>query len=299
MNSFLQSVQDLHTDAFECVSVCAVLKPVEDVVVFLEDQLSRIHRIHDPVRRGRIRDRVDRLLCKIREKITPISALFFVDGNHVHEYELDSKHISIAVEYKMMNPYYKTGEVFCVDYFKDFFTCTEYHVMVAVHKNGKTMTARRMTRTKEKSWSVDSIHEDIRSQSHDGRVFVVGAAATAPWMVPLEKPFSREEFYAWLDAEKARERHALLARRLADLQNPKTNLGLYVFGKLRKEILTAIENYELKELYIDSKKLERLERFAPHGSLNFSIIPIDTLKADDIAAGFLRDYNGLMGIRYY
>jgi len=217
----------------------------------------------------------------------------------VHEFELDRNHISIATEYKMMNPYYKTSEMFCIDYFKDFFTCIDYHVMVAVHKNGKTMTAKRMTRTKEKSWSVDSINEDVRAQSHDGRVFVVGAAMTAPWMVPLEKAFSREEFYAWLDTEKARERHALLARRLADLQNPNTNLGLYVFGKLRKEILTAIENYELKELYIDSKKLERLERFAPPGCLNFSIIPIDTLNTDDIAAGFLRDYNGLMGIRYY
>ena len=47
------------------------------------------------------------------------------------------------------------------------------------------------------------------------------------------------------------------------------------------------------------RKLEKLKQFIDESYLNFKIIPIQVIKEGDIASKFIKDYNGLMGIKYY
>jgi hypothetical protein len=96
-----------------------------------------------------------------------------------------------------------------------------------------------------------------------------------------------------------KKNHLLLEKRLNDMKNEKTNIDLYIFGKLKIEIKESIENYLVKELYIDEKKLDKLKLLVDNSLLNFKIIPIKSLQNGDIADNFIRDYNGLMAIKYY
>jgi hypothetical protein len=90
-----------------------------------------------------------------------------------------------------------------------------------------------------------------------------------------------------------------LEKRLGDLKNPNTNIDLYIFGKIKNEIKEAVELYSVKELYIDNNKIERLREVISEEYLNFKIIPIKSLENGDSAALFIKDYNGIMAIKYY
>jgi hypothetical protein len=112
----------------------------------------------------------------------------------------------------------------------------------------------------------------------------------------LEKIPTRNEFFEMMEKEKMLENHQLLQKRLDELL---INPDLYVFGKLKKEILEAIECYQLKELYIEQKKWIKLQEFCDPTLFNFKIYPILSLSKNDIGDRFIQEYNGLMGIKYF
>ena len=91
----------------------------------------------------------------------------------------------------------------------------------------------------------------------------------------------------------------LLDKRLKELSNPNTNLDLFVFGRLKKEILEAIESFSVKELYIEERKIIILKDCLDDSHFNFKIIPIISLKEGDIGSKFIDEYKGLMCIKYY
>jgi len=93
--------------------------------------------------------------------------------------------------------------------------------------------------------------------------------------------------------------HNALEKRLNDIENSKINLDLYIFGKLKFEIKDAIESYIIKELYIEPHKLEKLNTFIDKEYFNFKIFLISSLNNNDIAYRFIKDYNGIMGIKYF
>jgi hypothetical protein len=67
-------------------------------------------------------------------------------------------------------------------------------------------------------------------------------------------------------------------------------------GNLEKHIE---ENYLLKELYIEEEKLEKLKTFVSEEFFNFKIFPIKVIEQGDIADNFIKNFNGIMGIKYY
>jgi len=100
--------------------------------------------------------------------------------------------------------------------------------------------------------------------------------------------------------KKCERNKELLEKKINELTNPNTNLDLFVFGKLKKEILESIENFQLKELYIEKRKLDILKQcICDDSCLNFKIIEIESLEEGDIASQFIDNYKGLMGIKYF
>ena len=109
---------------------------------------------------------------------------------------------------------------------------------------------------------------------------------------------NNSEVYELFENELMKKNHILLHQKLTDMKNENTNLDLYVFGKLKFEIKEAIELYSIKELYIEDKKLDKLRSFVDESFFNFKIIEIRSLENGDIAEQFIKDYNGIMGIKY-
>ena len=110
----------------------------------------------------------------------------------------------------------------------------------------------------------------------------------------------RSEFFQYLERQEQSVSHERLRQRLQDLQNSNVNTELYVFGKLKREILEHVENYALKELYIEREKWKKLQTFVSDPQVfNFKVYPIYSLDKNDIAEIFINQYNGLMGIKYF
>ena len=92
--------------------------------------------------------------------------------------------------------------------------------------------------------------------------------------------------------------HTLLQHYMNNLTNPKY-IDLFVFGKLKVEIKEAIENYQLKELFIEKRKLEKLKEILPEDCFNFNIYLIEAIEQGDVADQFINSYNGLLGVKYF
>lgn len=113
-----------------------------------------------------------------------------------------------------------------------------------------------------------------------------------------DENMTREEIWKLNEDEKMRDNLRYLEEKLEGLNNEK-NIDLYVFGRIKKEIAEHIENYMLKELFIEERKIEILKTCVSEETLNFKIIPIRSLENGDIGDEFIKKYNGLMGLKYY
>jgi hypothetical protein len=114
-----------------------------------------------------------------------------------------------------------------------------------------------------------------------------------------DKFLTKEEIYQEFEKEMYAKNNEILAKRLNDLNNSNTNLDLYIFGKLKIEIKEAIESYIVKELFIEEHKYEKLKLCIEPECFNFTVYFIKSLENGDSADNFIKNYNGLMGLKYY
>jgi len=311
MQSFLQEIKLLPEEPHETlITLCVREKTVADFVYFLEDQLQKMKKISHAGRKKILNDRLYGLLCRYKDldESLPVHKIFFI-GDEIHDLDLSPHHIKTANEFGLHNPYYKCDTSFPCAFFQDFFCRQEFYALVSVEKKTR-VTLKFYSLSKEKTLSRTIKEEKDLDKELDSALTSCGSIKVVDTFVysnpqvqtrykKAEKIYSRDEFMSFLETTRAQENHRLLEKRLGEIKNEKTNLDLFVFGKLKKEILDAVENYQLKELYIDAKKLEKLETFCAPECLNFTIIPIVSLEPGDTGDCFLKDYNGLMGIRYY
>jgi hypothetical protein len=308
MQNFLNNLKSLSSNSETMISLCFIEKSISDILLYLEDQLTKIQKIGNSNKRKKLNDNLYRLVVSLKNKNPELvcSTLYFINDEQVHSLDLTHHQISLSKEYKFINPYYKSGESFECSYFSDFFLNDKFLVYIQLQK--LKVNAKQWTQTKEKSWTKD--HKDDKElekyleelKMKFGTIYIHGFKSTnfnPQWLVKVENHYSRSDFFVWVEKNKQLQHHKALEKRLDDLQNSKTNLDFYVFGKLKQDILVAIENYQLKELYIERKKLEKLKTMVEADALNFTIIPIDIIEKGDVGDRFIQDYNGLMGIRYF
>lgn len=301
MQDFLQQHQHQRDESQHesLVSLCVLEMPGSAIQSFLQEQLEKIKNIKNSVKRKLLNSHVYDSLLRLQQMdpILNYSLILFSGPGKVSVFFLDKHHVQTGKNYSLRNPFYRTENQFMMDYFQDFFLHHDYQYCCHVVKN--KWTVMEMTRTKSRTFSVEGV-ETLKERFP--RVYIHGYPVEKhqeSWLIPIEKPLTPKEFFEWREQEIQKKNLLLLERRLEDMQNSKTNLDLYVFGTLRKEIGMAVMNYELKELYIVPKKLEKLRSLVPVETLNFQIIPITSLQDGDTGDRFLKDYNGLMGIRYY
>ena len=83
---------------------------------------------------------------------------------------------------------------------------------------------------------------------------------------------------------------------LDNINNPAL-LDKLIFGK--KDISEAINNFLIKKLFINPKLYKILKDNADSSTLNFEIIIVQSLKSGDLGQTLNKNYNGMVGIKYY
>lgn len=287
----------------------------EEVLHIITKELNKVSTIQNVSVKQKLNDRLYNLKI-IVEKIDDnciINSLFLLE-NEVYEYKFTQKDIQIFIEYKLRNFYIKKDSIFDIDYITDLFTNFEFNYCCQITKNLTKFSKINMNKNKiimeTKFLNEKSMIEIINTFLLDHKIndlLVYGINNNIKCLINEKnnkliiknEEMTNEDIINLFSTRKYDFNNELLEKRLNDLDNPKTNLDVYVFGKLKKEIVTSIEYYQLKELYIEERKIEILKQFIDESYLNFTIIPIKVIKNGDIADQFINNYNGLMGIKYY
>jgi hypothetical protein len=297
------------------ISIAIYDKKNENVIQFIEDQLEKSKKINDPVKKNKINNRLFNFIKYLRDSYLEddIISYIFLINDKIIKYPLNNNEIIVAKTYNLLNIFIKYDTVFYIEYFIDFFYNFNFIYTIKLNKNDASVI--KMNKNKEKELNnYKSINEqkltemidNIRKDDYKELLIIYGKSPILSKFddkiknILLVNNFAnREELFILYENDLMKNNHLLLKNKLDAINNEKTNLDLYIFGKLKFEFKEAIESYSIKELYIEDKKIEKLKSFVDETFLNFKIIPIKSLDDGDIAYNFIKNYNGIMGIKYY
>ena len=287
-------------------------KKVKEVINYFEDELEKAKKINNPIKKNKINNRLFNFIKYLNDNYEEESLLnvIFLLHDKIIPYILKKVEIEIAEHYNFPKIFVKCDTKFLIDYFIDLFYNLTFIYGIKINSN--KYSTIKLNRNKMKIIEHGKINseekiveliENIRkNENYKDFIIVIGNVkipSNIKNIIFSKDLLNNDDLYSLYEYEIMKEYNILLRKRLDELKNENTNLDLFVFGKLKFEIKEAIESYALKELYIESKKLENLKRFISDEFLNFKIIPIKSLENGDDASIFIRDYNGLMGIKYF
>jgi hypothetical protein len=290
-------------------------KKVLDVVKYLEEQLDKSKKITNPIKKNKINNRLFNFIQYINNNYNELSNInsIFLINDKIIEYKLKIKDIETANTYNIPKIFIKNDYKFYIEYFIDIFNNFEFIYTIKIIKNDANII--KINKNKEKNIEnlkiinenkIYEVIENIRKNNNYkdfiiiyGTSNIINKIDDIKNIIIKKELFGRFDLYKFYEDEMMLNNHQLLEKKLEDLKNENTNIDLYVFGKLKFEIKDAIESYSIKELYIEDKKLDKLKTFIDDNFLNFKIITIRSLENGDIGDNFIKNYNGIMGIKYY
>lgn len=291
-------------------------KKVCTVIKYFEDQLDKAKNISNITKKHKVNNRLFNFIKYLNEQYADeniiINNIFLIHEKLI-KYDLTSNEIETAKTYNMFNIFLKVNTSFYIDYFIDFFYNFDFIYTIKINKSD--MSTIKINKTKEKELECKKITNEqklideieIIRKNHNYKDYIIIYGNTSYFNkinnikeVIIHNDFlNKEEVYNLYENKNMKKNHILLEKKLNELKNEKYNTDLYVFGKLKIEIKTAIETYMLKELYIEDKKYDKLKTFVDKTYLNFNVITIKSIENGDIGEMFIKNYNGIMGIKYF
>lgn len=298
-------------------SILIYNKKIDEIIKFTEDQLDKAKNISNPIKKNKVNNRLFSFLKYLRDNYESIEDYIvnsiFLLNDKVFEYKLSKDEIKIAHEYSFQKVYFKSDIKFHVSYFNDLFYNFDFIHTIKINKN--ELSIIKLNKNKEKELEklklnnenniIESIDKIRKIYNYNDYIVVYGNNTLLSKLINIKNIIikkdliNKDEIHDLYENEIMKKNITELEKRMNDIKNVNTNIDLYIFGKLKMEIKDAIESYSIKELYIENKKLEKLKEFIDNDLLNFKIIPIKSLEVGDSADIFIKDYNGLMGIKYF
>ncbi len=305
-----------------CVTIIAYGLTSEKLVENLEQTLESCNKISN----GKKKNSLSNSVYSLKEKIInsyelndKINSIFFlnIEEDVKGEYKLKESEIKVLNEYGFKNYIYRNDMRFPIDELIDIFT--NFDFLQIIQLNQLNLKHMKMNRYKQKECmnmkvtndsQVIETMERIRKEQNlkDQKIIIYGQSQilnqlktnkqSAKNIILKDENMTREEIWKLNEDEKMKDNLRYLEEKLEEIKNEK-NIDLYVFGRIKKEIAEHIENYMLKELFIEERKIEILKTCVSEETLNFKIIPIRSLENGDIGQEFIEKYNGLMGLKYY
>jgi hypothetical protein len=303
-----------------CVTIISYSLTSEKLIENLEQTLESCSKISNSKKKNVLCNTIFSLKERIMNSYEPnqkINSIYFylMDESVKGEYILKESEINVLNEYGFKNFIYRNESRFPIDELKDIFT--NFDFLQIIQLNQQNFKHMKMNRYKQKELMIMKVSNDtqvietierIKKEQNmkDQKIIIYGQSQILNQLktkivkntIINDENMTREEIWKLNEDEKMRDNLRYLEEKLEGLNNEK-NIDLYVFGRIKKEIAEHIENYMLKELFIEERKIEILKTCVSEETLNFKIIPIRSLENGDIGDEFIKKYNGLMGLKYY
>jgi len=314
--NILQKYQSVNENHETLITIIIYDKKIPEIITYFENELSKAQKITNPFKKNKINNRLYNFINVISSEMDlekNISSIFLLSESMI-EYKLTTSEIKTAKEYNLPKIFVKTDTFFCIDYILDFFYNFNFIYNIKLSNDisiGKSNKNKEKILDSSKTVSESKILEYIeiirKNNEYKELIIIYGKSPILTKLNPIpkkciiihDKILTKEEIYQEFEKEMYVKNNEILAKRLNDLNNSNTNLDLYIFGKLKIEIKEAIESYIVKELFIEEHKYEKLKLCIEPECFNFTVYFIKSLENGDSADNFIKNYNGLMGLKYY
>ncbi len=301
-----------------CVTIITYGLTSEKLIENLEQTLESCNKISNSKKKNILCNTIFSLKERILNSYEPnekVNSIFFylTEESIKGIYNLKESEISVLNEYGFKNYIYRNDEKFPIDELKDIFT--NFDFLQIIQLSQQNLKHMKMNRYKQKELMNSKVSNDsqvievlerIKKELKEQKIIIYGQSQILNQLktknlknvILNDENMTREDIWKLNEDEKMKENLRYLSEKLEGLNNEK-NIDLYVFGRIKKEIAEHIENYMIKELFIEERKIEILKTCVSEETLNFKIIPIRSLQNGDIGEEFIQKYNGLMGLKYY
>ena len=289
-------------------------KNVLEIITLFEKELEKAKNISNPIKKYKISNRYYSLIKKLNELNEEyiINSIFLINDD-IFEYKLNNNEINTIIEYKLKEVFFVVDTYFHISYLLDIFTNFDFIYSICLSKSNAQLIKLNENKNKivyeNKINNENDLNEIIIKCKNEynyknviiiyGESLLFNKLETNKTYIILNEIRKYNEIYSIYQEKIYKNNLELLEKKLNELNNEKTNLDLFVFGRLKMEIKDAVEAYSVKELYIEERKLELLKDILDTEYFNFKIILIKSFQTGDIGDKFIKDYKGLMGIKYF
>ena len=285
--NILEKYYNIEENTETLISLVIYDKKLSEVKKYFEDQLEKSKKIINIIKKTKINNRLFSFIKYLNDNYDEESDIILNNVFLIHDkiisYTLSKKEVETAHLYNLLKIYIKFDTKFDIYYILDIFT--NFNFIYTIKINKSDLTIIKLNKNKEKELEVLKINneqkiieniENIRKLYNYKDLIIIYGNSNLFNKIDIIKNvlcakelLNRTQLYNLYEEQVMKGNHIYLQKRLDDIKNEKTNLDLYLFGKLKFEIKDAIESYSVKELYIEDKKLEKLKSFVDSNCFNF------------------------------
>lgn len=276
---------------------------VEQLISKINDKLDKVNKnMKNNFKKKIINQRIFPILEELKEnKLNDKLNVIILSGNNLNFYNLTKKEILICRKWNITQFYFESNDKFKIGYLKNLFN--ENNINIVFKIDNLNLEIKELDKVKSRIIeSLDINDEEFKKISDKYNPKLIHGSGS---YIKKIKNFD-EIYYKKLNNSEIVEKitnyniisnqNILKSEILNQLENPNL-INKILFGK--NEVSNGILDYMIKILFIDKKLLKSLKKNISSEYLNFKIIEIESLKSGDIGDLFLKNYDGIIGIKYY
>jgi hypothetical protein len=277
-----------------------------NVISKLRTILEKVNlRMKDAFKKKLINERLYNIITEL-ENLKPTDKInhIILSGKKVNIYDLSKEQLAICKKWNLSDFYYTYNEYFEIQYLKDLFC--EKNARTIGEFTANTMKLIELDTVKDRI--IEAINfsnqEEFKKYYDSNNLFLIhgtGSFIKKIKFIQDHKLFTKrlhlKDVNKTINKLIIEENQVILNKEvLSQLTNPVCN-NLFLFGK--KEVSQGIIGFLIKKLFITQKLLIKLKNKIDDSLLNFDIVIVNSLISGDIGDSFIRDYGGLIGVKYY
>ena len=261
-------------------------------------------RVKDSYKRKIINDRLYPLikLLDTSYKDNEIINSIFLSGDELEKFDLSKEELSLCRKWKMNDFYITYDDKFKIGYLKNLFSEEKLNIIYELsNDNLKIIEMDKLKSRIIQEIKVENQSLFIDQYEKDKPKLIHGTGSFLKKIKNIDKinfkKLNNEIIINIINKLEIQNSQLILKMEVYDqLNNPQFE-DKFLFGK--KEISQGIMNYMIKKLYITPKLWRQLKNNVSSEYLNFKVLEIDTLENGYHGDKLIKDYNGLIALKYY
>jgi hypothetical protein len=277
----------------------------DELISELKHKLALISTIKNTFRKTKLNDRLYSYLTQIEKSSIQTYSQIVLIGSETHIYKLDNNDISILKEYSIPKFSIQNDEYFNISWLIDLFENFKFYDIIINDSNSNTLTHWQGNLNKKKIIKQNVNTEYIKNLTLNW--FMVGKLQLQNKTKYLIANYpNNQNNMSWSDIIGQIE-ILEMKKKIEELDKHFENIAInsdkYIFGL--DDVCDMIYQYNIKELYIHEKIKsnfnDKIIEKDLSSNINFNIIYINSID-NNLSNGanlFLKNYSGIIGIKYY